>query len=146
MLNDELYVVHAKVLPEIFTKVLEVKSLIYTGMAKDISDGVKMVGISRSAYYKYKDHVFLLSEGNKGRKATFSFLVRHEPGVLSLILEKLRENQANIITINQGIPINSAANVNLTVDTSTMLIGVKEFLDSFDQEDYIISVQLVAVE
>ena len=61
MLNDELYVVSANVLPEIFAKVLEVKSLIHTGVAKDISDGVKMVGISRSAYYKYKDHVFLLT-------------------------------------------------------------------------------------
>ncbi len=146
MLNDELYVVSANVLPEIFAKVLEVKSLIHTGVAKDISDGVKMVGISRSAYYKYKDHVFLLSEGSKGRKATFSFLVRHEPGVLALILEKLKVNKANIITINQDIPINNAASVNLTVDTSNMLVGLKEFVDSFDQEDYIISVHLVAVE
>lgn len=146
MLNDELYVVSANVLPEIFAKVLEVKSLIHTGVAKDISDGVKMVGISRSAYYKYKDHVFLLSEGSKGRKATFSFLVRHEPGVLALILEKLKVNKANIITINQDIPINNAASVNLTVDTSNMLVGLKEFVNSFDQEDYIISVHLVAVE
>lgn len=145
-LGDELYVISAKILPEIFTKVLEVKTLIHTGVAKDISEGVNMVGISRSAYYKYKDHVFLLSEGSKGRKATFSFLVRHEPGVLAKILQKLKENQANIITINQDIPINNAASINLTVDTSTMLIGIKEFLDLFDQEDYIISAQLVAVE
>ncbi|MBO1264972.1 ACT domain-containing protein [Proteiniclasticum sp. SCR006] len=145
-MDDELYIVNSRILPEIFSKVLEVKTLIHTGKVKDISEGVKAVGISRSAYYKYKDHVFLLSEGSKGRKATFSFLISHEAGVLSRILEKLREAKANIITINQDIPINNAASVNLTIDTSEMGMSVKELLDSFDQEEYIINVQLVAVE
>ena len=134
-MGDELYVVNSKILPEIFTKVLEVKTLIHTGKVKDISEGVKAVGISRSAYYKYKDFVFLLSEGSKGRKATFSLLINHEAGVLSNVLDKLRECNANIITINQDIPINNAASVNLTVDTSQMNIGIKELLDSFEKED-----------
>lgn len=145
-MGDELYVVNSKILPEIFTKVLEVKTLIHTGKVKDISEGVKAVGISRSAYYKYKDFVFLLSEGSKGRKATFSLLINHEAGVLSKVLDKLRECNANIITINQDIPINNAASVNLTVDTSQMNIGIKELLDSFENEAYIIHSQLVAVE
>jgi len=145
-MSEELYVVNSRILPEIFSKVLEVKTLIHTGKVKDISEGVKAVGISRSAYYKYKDHVFLLSEGSKGRKATLSFLVSHEAGALANILEKLRVTNANIITINQDIPINNAASVNLTIDTSQMNISVKELLDSFDNEQYIISVQLVAVE
>lgn len=145
-MGDELYVVNSKILPEIFTKVLEVKTLIHTGKVKDISEGVKAVGISRSAYYKYKDFVFLLSEGSKGRKATFSLLINHEAGVLSKVLDKLRACNANIITINQDIPINNAASVNLTVDTSQMNIGIKELLDSFENEDYIIHSQLVAVE
>ena len=145
-MGDELYVVNSKILPEIFTKVLEVKTLIHTGKVKDISEGVKAVGISRSAYYKYKDFVFLLSEGSKGRKATFSLLINHEAGVLSKVLDKLRACNANIITINQDIPINNAASVNLTVDTSQMNIGIKELLDSFEKEDFIIHSQLVAVE
>lgn len=145
-LNEELYIVNSKILPEIFTKVLEVKTLLHTGKVKDISEGVKAVGISRSAYYKYKDHVFLLSEVSKGRKATFSFLIAHEAGVLAKVLEKLRLTNANIITINQDIPINNAASVNLTIDTSAMNVSVKELLDSFEQEPYIISIQLVAVE
>ena len=123
-LNEELYIVNSKILPEIFTKVLEVKTLLHTGKVKDISEGVKAVGISRSAYYKYKDHVFLLSEGSKGRKATFSFLIAHEAGVLAKVLEKLRLTNANIITINQDIPINNAASVNLTIDTSAMNVSV----------------------
>lgn len=145
-MSDELYVVNSRILPEIFTKVLEVKTLIHTGKVKDISEGVKAVGISRSAYYKYKDHVFLLSEGSKGRKATFSFLISHEAGVLSKILETLRQFNANIITINQDIPINNAASMNLTIDTQEMNIGVKELLDIFEKEEHIITVQLVAVE
>ena len=148
MKNNEkqFYLVDFQILPEAIKKTIRVKEMLKNDTSATINSAVHSMGISRSAYYKYKDHVFLLSEGSKGRKATFSFLVRHEPGVLALILEKLKVNKANIITINQDIPINNAASVNLTVDTSNMLVGLKEFVDSFDQEDYIISVHLVAVE
>lgn len=143
---DRLYIVNSAVLPEIFEKVLEVKTLLHTGKVKDISEGVKAVGISRSAYYKYKDNVFLLSEGSKGRKATLSFLLKHEAGALSMVLEKLRTVQANIITINQDIPINHAASVNLTLDMSAMEMDIKDLMDSFSQEEAVISISLVAIE
>lgn len=143
---DRLYIVNSAVLPEIFEKVLEVKTLLHTGKVKDISEGVKAVGISRSAYYKYKDNVFLLSEGSKGRKATLSFLLKHEAGALSMVLEKLRTVKANIITINQDIPINHAASVNLTLDMSAMEMDIKDLMDSFSQEETVISIALVAIE
>lgn len=143
---DRLYIVNSTVLPEIFEKVLEVKTLLHTGKVKDISEGVKAVGISRSAYYKYKDNVFLLSEGSKGRKATLSFLLKHEAGALSMVLEKLRTVQANIITINQDIPINNAASVNLTLDMSAMEVDIKDLMNRFSQEEAVISISLVAIE
>lgn len=144
--DEKFLIVNSRILPEVFSKVLEVKRLIHTGKVKDISEGVKVVGISRSAYYKYKDNVFLLSEGSKGRKATINFLVSHEPGSLSRVLDKLGSVQANIVTINQDIPINNAASVNLTIDMAEMQIDIKELIDSLSKEDYIIKIQLIAVE
>ena len=53
--EDRFYIVNERSLPEIFKKVIEVKENIELGNAKDISEAIKLVGISRSTYYKYKD-------------------------------------------------------------------------------------------
>ena len=51
-------VVNTEVLPDIFVKVIKTKDLLRTGEAKNIQQAVKQVGLSRSAFYKYKDAVF----------------------------------------------------------------------------------------
>lgn len=53
-------VVDTAVLPEIFGKVLEVKKLVADKTEhSDFSSACKRMGISRSAFYKYRDCVFL---------------------------------------------------------------------------------------
>ena len=145
-MEEKFLIVNSKVLPDIFEKVILVKELIYTGKVKDISEGVKSVGISRSAYYKYKDNVFLVSESLKGQKATIALLLNHEAGVLSKVLDKIAENGGNIITINQDIPINNAANVTITCDISGLKVGIKELLDKIDSVDNIMKSKLIAME
>ena len=49
--------VEAAVLPEVFVKVTQVKELLETGEVKTVAEAVERVGISRSAFYKYKDSV-----------------------------------------------------------------------------------------
>ena len=60
--NSQLIVAEADVLPEVFTKVIEVKKLMAQKGEKSFASACKRVGISRSAYYKYKDSV--LQEGS----------------------------------------------------------------------------------
>ena len=67
-------------------KVVEVKELLRMQPSKGISDAVREIGISRSTFYKYKDYIFSLSEGMVGNKATLSFLLKDERGILSSIL------------------------------------------------------------
>ena len=57
--------VEARMLPEIFTKVMQAKMLLSRGNAKNASQAAQMAGISRSAFYKYKDSVFLYDERMK---------------------------------------------------------------------------------
>jgi chorismate mutase len=139
-------IIDTEVLPEVFTKVVTVKELLYKNKVKDISEGVKEVGISRSAYYKYKDHVFLLSEGLKGQKVTISMLLNHEAGTLSKILDKIAEREGNILTINQDIPINNAANVTITFDVSKLNIELKELIDEISSMKNVMRASLTAVE
>ncbi|MFB0917858.1 MAG: ACT domain-containing protein [Clostridiaceae bacterium] len=145
-MKDRFFIVNGSVLPEIFEKIIEVKTLLSTKKVKDITEGVKRVGISRSVFYKYKDNVFLLSEMSKGRKATLTVLIDHKPGSLSGVLDVMANYKANILTINQGVPINDAAYVNLTVDISEMEIDMKELIAILLTKEYIAKAEILAME
>ena len=56
-LEKRFLLVDAAVLPEVFLRVLEAKELLASRRARNISSAVKMAGLSRSAFYKYKDCV-----------------------------------------------------------------------------------------
>ena len=51
------YIVEAKALPEVFLKVAEAKWLLETGGAATVNEAAKLTGISRSAFYKYRDAI-----------------------------------------------------------------------------------------
>lgn len=74
------------------------------------------VGISRSSYYKYKEDIFPFRDNVKGKTITFVLSMDDEPGLLSLVLKKVAEFHANILTIHQTIPVNGVASLTLSVD------------------------------
>ena len=45
----------AGILPEVYRKVLTAKKYLATGKAASVKEAAQLAGISRSAYYKYKD-------------------------------------------------------------------------------------------
>ena len=51
------YIVEADALPEIFRKVVEARRMLDTGEAETVNQAVQLTGISRSAFYKYRDAV-----------------------------------------------------------------------------------------
>ncbi|MDQ0150197.1 ACT domain-containing protein [Eubacterium multiforme] len=146
MAEEKFYVVNESVLPTVFYKVIEVKELLHTGKVKDISEGVKKVGISRSTYYKYKDSVFLMAEGVNSKKITIVLLLAHKSGVLSKVLDFIATRQLNILTINQDIPINMTANVTITLDVSKIKGDVKNFLYKISEIEDVIKVRVLTVE
>ena len=60
--EKKFYIVDKKVLPDVFIKVMEVKNLLETKREKTVQDAVNRVGISRSAFYKYRNAIFPLYE------------------------------------------------------------------------------------
>ena len=104
------------------------------------------MGISRSVYYKYKDYVFEFSQMSNGRKATFNMIIAHKKGVLSNILNLISEEGGNILTIDQGIPINNLANLSLTIDISTMKIELRKMLESLKELEFVEKVEFIAME
>ena len=93
------YIVAANALPEIFVKVAEAKRMMQTGEADTVGAATKMAGISRSAFYKYRDSVQPFNDMKTGRIITFYALLKDNPGVLSNVLSIFAGSGANILTI-----------------------------------------------
>ncbi len=108
-------VVSCSVLPDVFLRVIEAKRLIASGEVKSSTSACQKVGISRSAYYKYKNSVFTYDEKLTRRIFSLSAVLKDKPGVLSTLLAELHKNGANIMTLNQSVPIDSVATVTVTV-------------------------------
>lgn len=115
--ENVFYIVNREVLPGVFHNVMKAKKLLATGEAGTVNEAVKKVGISRSAFYKYRDSVFSFSDANRGKIITLSLTLLDLPGLLSNILNEIALHKGNILTINQNIPIHGVANVTISVDT-----------------------------
>ena len=126
--QNKFLLVDFSVLPEVFTKVVEAKRYMAQGKAKSYSDAAKMAGISRSAFYKYKDAVQPFQDMKAGRIITFYALLKDNPGVLSNYLSIFANSGANILTINQTIPTNGCAGVTISAETSEMKEGLEEMM------------------
>ena len=113
--NIKYYVVKQKALPEVLLKVAEANRLIENKNIS-IADATEKVGISRSSYYKYKDDIFPFRDNSKGKTITFVLSMEDEPGLLSVVLKKVAEFKANILTIHQTIPVNGIASLTLSVE------------------------------
>ena len=145
-MSNKFYVLSEDIVPEILKKVIYVKELLHKREVKDISEGVKTVGLSRSAFYKYKDKVFPVSDGIQCQKATLSLLLLHRKGVLSTILDIMAENGGNVLTISQDMPINDAAYVTITLDISSLKCDIKELLYMLPEEAGVLKAELIAIE
>lgn len=107
-------VVDASVLPEVILKVLTVKRMLANREEKSSAAACRAVGISRSAFYKYRDSVFVYEEQMKQRVFTLSLLLHDHSGVLSGVLTVLYEANANLLTVNQSVPVDGAAIVTVS--------------------------------
>ena len=142
--SPKFYIVEASALPEVFLKVAEAKRLLSTGEASTVNDATKMTGISRSAFYKYRDSVLPFQNMLKGRTITFQFLLHDEPGMLSTILTAFTQQDANILTINSIVPTNGCAIVTISAETMNLTIPLEEMLRLMRQTRGVLKADILA--
>ena len=144
MSNQKYYIVSAEALPEVFVKVAEARRMLQVGEAATVGEAARMVGISRSAFYKYKDFVSPFQDMSRGHLVTFNLELLDRQGVLSSVLAIFAENGANILTINQSIPTSGVAPVTITAATENMQTTMEAFMAALKAADGIIRVHLMA--
>ena len=138
------YIVEASALPEVFLKVAEAKRLLTTGEAGTVNEATRMTGISRSAFYKYRDAVLPFQNMMTGRILTFQLMLHDEPGVLSSILSCFAAAGANILTINQTIPTGGCALVTITAETIHMTESLEVLLQQLENTAGVVKAEVLA--
>lgn len=138
------YIVAADALPEIFIKVAEAKRMMQTGEADTVGAATRMAGISRSAFYKYKDSVQPFNDLKAEHIITFYGMLKDNTGVLSHVLSVFAKTGANILTINQSIPTNGCAAVTISAETSEMDASLESLLAEVSAGDGVIKFEIMA--
>ena len=138
MEKQKFYLVAADALPEVFLRVAEAKRMLQVGEA------ARLVGISRSAFYKYKDAVQPFQNMHAGRIITFYALLKDIPGVLSNYLSIFANSGANILTINQTIPTNGCAGVTISAETGDMSEELDDLMTRAAAADGVLKFEIMA--
>lgn len=144
MEKKKYYLVSAEALPEVFIKVAKAKRMLQVGEADTVGEAARLVGISRSAFYKYKDAVQPFQNMRAGHIITFYALLKDIPGVLSNYLSIFANSGANILTINQTIPTNGCAGVTISAETSDMVEGLEELMARASSAEGVLKFEIMA--
>ena len=142
--KPKYFIIDAEALPEVFLKVAEAKRMLETGEAGTVNQAARVAGISRSAFYKYKDAVRPFNDMLHGRIVTFQILLKDEPGVLSAVLNIFAQSGGNILTINQGIPVSGCAAVTIGAETSGLEVPVEELLTRIGAREGVVRCEILA--
>ena len=130
-------------MPEVFSKVLAAKQLLQDGVAKSTAEATKQVGLSRSAFYKYRDTVFAYNQRQDGQILTLHFVLNDKTGVLSALLTAFSDAGANILTVNQNIPTGGAATVAVSARVDALNCPVNLLIERLMALDGVIRVEQI---
>lgn len=140
MHKNKLALVNISALPEIFAGVLKAKQLIASGDVKTASEAAQKSGISRSTFYKYKDSVFLYDEQNV---INLRAMLLDEAGSLSEVLAVLYRFDANVLTVNQGIPSDNVAALTVSARIDTEKHSVEDILEALKSLHGVVSAERI---
>ena len=142
--TPKYYIVEAAALPEVFLKVAEAKRMLDSGEAATVGEATKATGISRSAFYKYKDSVQPFNDMKSEHILTFYGMLKDNTGVLSRALSVFATSGANILTINQSIPTNGCAAVTISAETSEMEESLEQLLTAVSTLEGVVKFEVLA--
>jgi len=142
-MSDNYLLVRADALPEVFLRVVEAKRMLNDGEVSSASEAAALAGVSRSAYYKYKDAVMQYRNSPDSSILTVHAVLNDRPGALAAFIGVFCDCGANILTVNQNIPSGSVAPVSVSAYTDGMTIPLSEFIERLRNLDCVRSLERI---
>lgn len=142
-MSERYFVVREDMLPESIVKTIQVKEMLQRGEAATVHEATERVGLSRSAFYKYKDGVFTPNQIEREQLVILSLDLEDRSGILSKVLALIARVEGNVLTIHQSIPLQGFANVIITVNTKNIVHSSSEFVQSIRQLEGVRKVAII---
>ncbi len=140
-MSDEYLLVRADALPDVILRVANAKRLLKEGVVSSASEAAATAGVSRSAFYKYKDSVMPYNNGAGGTILTVHATLSDRPGALASFVGAFFDCGANILTVNQNIPSGAVAPVSVSARVDGMEISLASFLAKLRELECVRSVE-----
>ena len=141
--KGKFYIVDEGILPEAILKTARIKELLAKYKDMTVNDAVEEVGLSRSAFYKYRDGVFPFYEATKAKIMTLQISMDNKAGILSNCINTIARANCNILTINQGSPIQNVAIATIAFETAQMEQDLETVLEIIQQLSGVLHVEIV---
>ena len=131
--NKQFYLVDFSILPSAIKKTIRAKELLKNGTAETINAAVQQTGISRSAYYKYKDHVAPAHDDSMDGAATLFVVMQNDPAVVGKILRRLGRENLEILAMNRGIPVKKLTTMSISIHRADRQMPLQDLIDEIEQ-------------
>lgn len=127
--SREFYLVDFQILSEAIKKTIRTKQLLKEGTVLTINEAVKRTGISRSAYYKYKDHVAPAVDVKDEKVYSLVITVAEDIAISSRIIRKIAKGKNQIITIHRSLSVNKFTMLNVVFESLELKSSVIKLID-----------------
>ena len=124
--ESDLFLISRDAIPEKLLKILKVKEALYRGEALTVKDALEEFEVTNNYYQKYKNSIIPFYEATNGKIFTLLFETESQENALADIVSLISKHLGNILTLNQGFPINDTLNINLSFDTTLLNINPYE--------------------
>lgn len=103
--EQQFYLVDFSILPEAIKKTIRVKEMLKSGSSGTINEAVHKVNMSRSAYYKYKDHVASADDDKEDRVVVLFIIMQDDMAVFGRILRRIAKEKQEVLSVNHRTKI-----------------------------------------
>ena len=99
--EQQFYLVDFSILPEAIKKTIRVKEMLKSGSSGTINEAVHKVNMSRSGYYKYKDHVASADDDKEDRVVVLFIIMQDDMAVFGRILRRIAKEKQEVLSVNR---------------------------------------------
>lgn len=118
--------------------------MLQVGEADTVGEAACKAGISRSAFYKYKDAVQPFQNMKAGRIITFYTLLKDTPGCTVQHTVYFCQFRGKYTDHQQTIPTNGCAGVTVTAETSEMHESLEEMMTEITAAEGVLKFEILA--
>ena len=139
----KFYLIREDVLPESVIKTLKIKDALKNNSELSIYDAVKQYGLSRSAFYKYRETIFPVDEKLLDhREFTLILYVNDIVGMLAQVLNTISQLELSVLTIHQSVPMEDKATITLSLNASSSKLMIDDVIKALREIEHVSKVEL----